>query len=75
MNAARLGIETKGATLVCYCGIPCKDCLIEIINAGIVEVVYKLNSSSGIKGNDYYDELSPYLVENSNMIVRGIKFE
>jgi len=73
VNAARLGIETKGSTLVCYCGIPCKDCMIEIINAGVIEVVYKIGSSTGNFG-DYYDEMSKYLIDNSDVIVRGITF-
>jgi dCMP deaminase len=75
VNAARLGIETKGTTLVCYCGVPCKDCMIEIINAGIVEIIYKKGSSTGIIDDDYYDELSKYLVENSSIIIRGIYFD
>ena len=33
INAARHGVITNGATLYCNCPIPCKDCLIEIINA------------------------------------------
>jgi len=74
VNAARFGIETKGTTLVCYCGIPCKDCLIEIINAGVIEIVYKKGSSTGVAGGDYYDHLSKYLVENSDILVRGINF-
>jgi dCMP deaminase len=75
VNAARFGIETKGTSLVCYCGIPCKDCLIEVINAGIIEIVYKKGSSTGVAGDDYYDRLSPYLVQNSDILVRGIKFD
>jgi len=37
--AARNGIATEGTTIYCYCGVPCKDCAIEIINAGVKEVV------------------------------------
>lgn len=75
VNAARLGISTKGTTMVCYCGIPCKDCMIEIINAGIIEVVYKFGSSTGVAGDNYYDELSQYLVANSDIVVRGVRYE
>jgi dCMP deaminase len=39
LAAAKNGTATDGATLYCYCGFPCKDCLIEIINAGIKEIV------------------------------------
>jgi dCMP deaminase len=74
LQAARMGISTKGATLVCHCGVPCKDCAIEIINAGIVEVVYKTAGGTGNYG-EYYDELSKYLFENSDIILRGIKYE
>lgn len=73
LNAAREGISTKGATLICHCGVPCKDCAIEIINAGIVEVVFKLDGGTGNFG-EYYDELSKYLFENSDIILRGVKY-
>jgi len=39
MQAAKMGISTKGATLYCFCGTPCKDCAKEIIQAGITRVV------------------------------------
>jgi len=39
VNAARLGIEVKGTTMYMTCGLPCKDCLKYIINAGIRELV------------------------------------
>jgi len=39
MQAARMGISTKGTTLYCYCGTPCKDCTKEIIQSGIKRVV------------------------------------
>lgn len=65
LNAARMGVCTKGATLYCTCGIPCKNCLGALINAGIVEIV----CTSG----DYYDDLSPWLLENSDIKVRVVK--
>ena len=45
-NAARIGASTIGSTLYMNCIIPCKDCMILLVNAGIVEVVV--------------DELKPY---------------
>ncbi len=39
LQAARNGICTKDTILYCYCGVPCKDCMIEIINAGIKKIV------------------------------------
>lgn len=37
--AARVGHATKGATMYCYCTIPCIRCAVGIIQAGIKEVV------------------------------------
>ena len=59
IQCARHGIATKGATLYCYCPIPCKDCVIEIINAGIQRLVY-------LKGDDY-DKYSRVLLEESKI--------
>jgi len=75
LAAAKYGIPTEGTTLVCYCGIPCSNCLKEIINAGINEVVYKKNSSTNNKGDDYYDGLSRWIAENSNLIIRGVEID
>src|SRR5574343_471671 len=38
-NAARLGVSTVGTTLYLNTQVPCKDCLSNILNAGIIEVV------------------------------------
>jgi len=62
VQAARLGIKVKGASLYMNCPIPCKDCLIEIINAGIKEVV--------CEGGKLYDHLSGWLLVNSSLVVR-----
>ena len=64
IQAARNGICTKGATLVCYCGLPCKDCMIEIINAGISKIVC-LDVAS-------YDKYSQQMVEESGIEVTKI---
>lgn len=62
INAARTGVCTMGTTLYMTCGIPCGDCFVEIINAGISEIVCtKLT---------YYDEKSKYLNHFSNIKVR-----
>jgi dCMP deaminase len=39
INAARLGVSTLGTTLYLNTILPCKDCLIELINAGVEEIV------------------------------------
>ena len=55
-NAASLGISTKGSKMYMNCGIPCKDCLIEIINAKIEEII--------CTDFVYYDELSKIILED-----------
>lgn len=65
INAAREGIKVKGASLYLDTGIPCKDCCIEIINAGIVEIV--------CTEIVYYDEISRFLVKNSGIKIRTFK--
>ena len=62
INASREGIKVKGASLYLDTGIPCKDCLIEIINAGIIEII--------CVEMVYYDEISRFLVKNSDIKMR-----
>jgi len=59
IQAARNGISTLGTTLYCYCPMPCKDCMIEIINAGVSRLVF-------LKGKDY-DKYSKVLLEESDI--------
>ena len=67
INAARNGIATKGATMYMTCGIPCSPCLVEIINAGIKEIV--------VTNFNFYDELnSNYLLATSDLKVRVFDF-
>jgi dCMP deaminase len=66
INSAREGISTKGTTLYMTCGIPCSNCLIEIINAGVSEVV--------VTSLELYDEGSEYLLKNSDLAVRVFDF-
>lgn len=63
INSARMGICTKGAKLYMNCGIPCTPCFIEIINAGIEEIIVTSNK-------DFYDKQTQYLIENSNVKIR-----
>lgn len=62
ISAARNGICTEGTVLYMNCPVPCKDCFIEIINAGVEEIV--------VSSLDYYDPTTKYLRENSNVRVR-----
>jgi len=71
INAARLGIETRGfkddpTTLYMSCGIPCTPCMIEIINAGISEIV--------VSAVSFYDQSSEYLLQNSDLKIRLFDF-
>lgn len=66
INAARYGIDTLGTTLYMTCGIPCSPCLIEIINAGVREIV--------VTSLQVYDETSSYLLDQSSLGVRLFDF-
>ena len=57
INAARHGIKTKGCHLFMDCGTPCTPCLVEIINAGIDEII--------ITGMNLYDKSSLYVLQES----------
>ena len=59
INAAREGVSVKGCIMFMNCGIPCKDCLIEILEAEISEIV--------CTGFNYYDALSKIFLEDSNL--------
>lgn len=50
VNAARIGVSTKGCTIYLTCNIPCTDCAKAIINAGITRVVCDPKSPSGAEG-------------------------
>lgn len=62
INAARMGIKTKGTILYMNCGIPCTPCLVEIINAGVEEIVVSKLS--------FYDSSAKYLLDNSHLKYR-----
>jgi len=62
INSARMGIKTKNCSLYMDCGIPCTPCLVEIINAGIREIV--------VANFGFYDSSAKYLLDNSGLKVR-----
>jgi len=67
INAARNGIATKGTIMYMTCGIPCSPCLVEIINAGVEEII--------VTNLKFYDELnSRYLLDTSDLKVRVFDF-
>ena len=62
LNAARRGISTDGCVLYMSCPIPCGECMKEIINAGISEIVFTEWK--------YYDEMSKFLLKESDLRAR-----
>ncbi len=66
INSARLGIKTFGTKMYMNCGTPCTPCLVEIINAGIEEII--------ITKYNNYDLMAPYLLEYSSLKVRLYDF-
>lgn len=67
INCAREGISTKGCKMFMNCLISCTPCLVEIINAGISEII--------VTDFKYYDKSAEYLIMNSNLIVRNFNGE
>jgi len=59
INAARLGIPTKGAKMYMDCGIPCTPCLVEIINAGIEEII--------VTKLEFYDQSAEYVLNEGKI--------
>jgi deoxycytidylate deaminase len=49
------------------CGVPCKDCMVEIIEAGISELVVREIYEDS---HDYYDLQSEYLSKKTLMKIR-----
>jgi len=66
IQAGRSGVSTKDTTLYCYCGQICKDCAIEIINAGVKELIF-------LDGYPPYDNYAEILLEESKIEIRKIK--
>jgi len=66
INAAREGISTKHTTMYMTCGIPCTPCLVEIINAGVEEIV--------VTSFGFYDGSAGYLSQQSNIKIRLFDF-
>jgi dCMP deaminase len=60
LYCASTGIAVRGATLYCSFGIPCKDCMKEIIEVGIARLV--------VTRMTFYDELSKELLEDFKRI-------
>ena len=59
INAARAGIATKGLKMYMDCGMPCTPCMVEIINAGIEEII--------VTKDTFYDQSAQYVLEQSGL--------
>ena len=68
INAARAGITTVNSTMIVTSGIPCKDCMIEIIQAGVVGL-YFCKSDLGLSPDnlDYNYYASRWLLKKSGL--------
>ncbi|MFA4870872.1 MAG: deaminase [Pedobacter sp.] len=64
LKAANRGFSTDDAILYSYMGVPCKDCLLELIEAGISEIICIRET--------YYDSLSEFILKE--WIENGGKF-
>ena len=62
IQAARTGVSTLGTTLYCYCEQVCKDCAVEIVNAGVERLVY-------LDGAAPYDDLAGKILASCNITV------
>jgi deoxycytidylate deaminase len=61
-------VDVTGFYLFAYCGTPCLDCTVEIINKGIKRV-YCLAEDSGPKDNKYYSWRSEWQFEKAGVEV------
>ena len=66
-NAAREGHRIKGATMYCYCPLPCMICAKDIINSGITKVFY-------IQGPDY-DPTSRWMLSQAGVVLVSVPKE
>ena len=61
VNAAREGTSLKYSTMILTCGIPCRNCLSTIINAGISQVI--------VSSSEPYDTTSEYILQCSDLLI------
>jgi dCMP deaminase len=62
INASREGFKVKGSTMYMNCGVPCTPCMVEILNAGISEII--------CTNAENYDISSVYLLKESKIKFR-----
>ena len=56
INAARIGVSTKGASIYVTSGVPCTDCSRAIINAGIIKI-HAYADTTGVNGLIWDDHI------------------
>lgn len=69
INAANNGKSTKNAVLYIDCSIPCKNCLVSIINSGIRRVVCNKKGSNTSNFGIFYDKSSEYVYNQSGLLI------
>jgi deoxycytidylate deaminase len=74
LKAAKAGFMVRGATLYCWCGIPCKDCVIEILEAQVRKIVCLNDDKFERKQPTSYNfNLAALLLMSSNIEVVLVK--
>ena len=67
VNAARNGVSTMDTILYMNYIVPCKDCMIALVNAGIREVV--------VTKREFYHSMSKAIAEYGSILVRELSHE
>lgn len=83
MNAARIGVSTKGCKMYVIChdatgfiwsGAPCNRCTVEIIQAGITEIIVLPNSKTPERWKESV-QLSRELLNEAGISIREVDYE
>ena len=61
-NAAKEGISVKYSTMLMTCGVPCRNCLATIVNAGISTII--------VSSLELYDRTSDWILTTSDLQIR-----
>jgi dCMP deaminase len=74
LMAAKNGCPTEGSTLYAWCGLPCKDCMVELIQAGVKRIVCLDDDKFNRKTPTSYNfELSAKLAKEAGIEVTMMK--
>lgn len=66
-NAAKAGHETFGCYIFCWCGVPCLDCAVSIINSGIAKVYCWAPEGRQVEANAYNFDNSRWQFKQSGV--------